>query len=166
MWVLFGVSIFLNLFILINAFIPGNESAESSSWIAILCAHVINLFKAGTINDTNMEAFSAFIRKFVGHFSLFLVDGVISSLYLHFLRLVYPTLKWWMTLLISFLSGLFIASLSEFIQIFIPGRVGALSDVLIDSGGYVVGLLAVVFVFLLLALLALKRKKKNTSEDI
>ena len=52
--------------------------------------------------------------------------------------------KFWLISLISFLSGLVLASISETIQFFIPLRSGTIVDVGIDMLGVIVGF---VFVF-------------------
>lgn len=145
--IFFALSILLNLFILVNAFIPGDESATTSFWIADILATLINYVKSGTININNIDAFSYFIRKLVGHFSLFLLDGVFVGL-TFYLFLIYKKNRnfWWATLFI-FLIGFLVASISEAIQLGIPGRIGTINDVLIDMAGYVISLIALFIIF-------------------
>ncbi len=150
-----SLSIVLNLFILINAFIPGDESAATSFWIADILATMINFIKPGTINIDNIDAFSYFIRKLVGHFSLFLLDGVFVGLTFYLFRIYKKNLNFWFATLFIFLIGFLVASSSEAIQLGIPGRVGAINDVLIDMAGYV---LASIIVFLIFFFT--ERKKK------
>ncbi|MDD3069490.1 MAG: hypothetical protein PHR89_04780, partial [Bacilli bacterium] len=60
------LSIILNAFILINAFIPGDDSAVASFWVADIFAKIINFLKADTINSGNIESFTYVIRKLIG----------------------------------------------------------------------------------------------------
>ena len=59
---------------------------------------------------------------------------------------------------INYLQGIGLAFLTEFIQLFIPGRVGSLSDVLIDSSGFIISSIIVIIIFIILLL---KNNKKN-----
>lgn len=141
------LSILLNLFILINAFISGDESAATSFWIADILATIINYVKSGTININNIEAFSYFIRKLVGHFSLFLLDGIFVGLTFYLFLMYKKSLNFWCVTLFIFLIGLLVASISEAIQLGIPGRIGTINDVLIDMAGYAVSLIALFIIF-------------------
>lgn len=152
-----SLSILLNLFIIINAFIPGDESAATSFWIADVLATIINYVKSGTINDGNIDAFSYFIRKLVGHFSLFLLDGVFVGLTFYLFSTYKKSLNFWWASLFIFLIGFLVASISEAIQLGIPGRIGTMNDVLIDMAGYAVSSISL-FIILFLTL----RKKKLT----
>jgi len=116
---------------------------------------MINFIKPGTINIDNIDAFSYFIRKLVGHFSLFLLDGVFVGLTFYLFRIYKKNLNFWFATLFIFLIGFLVASSSEAIQLGIPGRVGAINDVLIDMAGYV---LASIIVFLIFFFT--ERKKK------
>ena len=148
-WFIFAISLAINLFILINAFINGETSAKESNTIAHAAAEVINAIKPETVTSANFEQFSFFLRKAVGHFGLFVFSGVFSS---------------WATYLFSkdtkvgyFLSqatmdlsfGFVVATLSEFIQIFTDGRSGAWADVGIDFSGFFLGFLIIFLIFLL-----------------
>jgi len=150
------LSVVLNAFIVINAFIPGDESANTSFWVADVLAKIINFFKAESINGGNMENFAYIIRKLIGHFSLFLVDGVFVGLTFYFSLTLQKKPNFWITTLFILLTGLLVASLSEAIQIGIPGRVGSITDILIDMAGY---LLATVTVFLIFFSICRKNKK-------
>jgi len=152
------LSIILNAFILINAFIPGDESAATSFWVADIFATVINLFKANTIDIDNMMTFSYFVRKLVGHFGLFLCDGIFIGITFYVYSSINHKPNFWFSTLFILLMGAFFASVSETIQIFIPGRVGSINDFLIDLGGY---LLALIVLFLILLL---KQSKKKSSQ--
>lgn len=160
-WIFFSLSVAINLVILINACIPGEESAESSSLLANILAAIINAFKADTINSSNLTAFSSFVRKFIGHYSLFAVDAVFTFFMVHFYNLEKKKYQWWINLLVILLFGVFVATISECIQLVIPGRVGAISDVLIDSLGYLTGLAIMVLIYLFIYLTRLKKKPQQ-----
>lgn len=154
------MSIILNAFILINAFIPGDDSAVASFWVADILATIINFLKTDTINSGNIEMFTYVIRKLIGHFGLFLVDGVFLSLVFYFFEKGDKKMNFWVSSLLIILVGTFVASISETIQIFIPGRIGSINDVLIDVGGYLTSF-AIVFLFFLSNRLKNKRSLKG-----
>lgn len=154
------LSIILNAFILINAFIPGDESAVTSFWVADILAKLINFFKTDTINNENLDSFTYFVRKAVGHFGLFLCDGLLVGLTVYLFSSLNKKPNFWFSTLLIILTGAFVASASEMIQVFIPGRVGSFLDVLIDMSGY---LLAFAIIFLTYLVKKLKEEhKKNT----
>ena len=64
-------------------------------------------------------------------------------------------------IILSLLVGILYASLDEFHQSFIPGRTAAVTDVLIDTAGVIIGIL---FIFLVLKIIQSKRKKKKTNK--
>ena len=129
------LAIAIDVFIIVNACLPSGPSTQESNWIVEPAKTVINTIKENTINESNIDQFSSFIRKFVGHFSLFLVSGVLTTLSIKFIY--YDLSKNFVKFaIISCISGLFLAVLTEFIQLFVPGRSGELLDVLIDFSGY------------------------------
>ena len=158
-WIIFALMLATNLFIIVNACIPGAKSAEESSWIVEPVANIINTIKEDTINSSNYDNFSSFIRKFVGHFSLFGLSGVLTTMSL---KMFYYDKKHKLGLLTLFssLSGILLAFLSEGIQLIVPGRSGELLDVGIDLAGYFLGMLIIV---LILSILKLKANHINRS---
>lgn len=145
--IFFSLSIIINAFILINAFIPGDESATASFWVADILAKIINFFKADAINSENIESFSYVVRKLVGHFGLFLCDALFVSITFYSYHSLYKKPNLWFSTLLIFLVGGFFASISEMIQVFIPGRVGSFEDVLIDMSGYFLALLVIFLIY-------------------
>ena len=129
-----------------------NESLISEFDIKIIAKQVIN--------DDNFTDFASFMRKFAGHFTLFLITAVVGYIFFatyfgidKYLFAVIPTLS----------TGLFTAGLSEFIQIFVDGRSGTPLDVGIDFAGCFVGVLLSFIVFLVINII---RKKKMNKEKI
>ncbi len=111
------------------------------------------------INDNNFSDFQSFIRKALGHFMLFFVDGFFGfwTFYL-FLKAKTENKKLLLTALISLATGLFFAALSEIIQLFVPQRSGSIVDVAIDFSGY----LLVTLILLLIVYLYKRKKAKET----
>ena len=116
-----------------------------------------------TINDKNYSSFSAFMRKFAGHFSLFLVTAIFGMMFFYFF--VDDIKKIWLSLSMTLVSGLFLAGLSELIQYFIPSRGGTITDIGIDSLGYLIGTALTIGVILLIRVIKNKiEQKKNKAE--
>ena len=158
-WIILALTLAINLFIIINACIPGAQSSQESNWIVEPVKNIINSIKEDTINSSNYDSFSSFIRKFVGHFSLFGVSGVLTSLtFKFFFYDKHPKLA--LLTLFSSIIGIFLAFLTELIQLYVPGRSGELLDVAIDLAGYFLGMLVIV---LILSILKLRTNKINRS---
>lgn len=103
---------------------------------------------------TDLNSFFLKVRKSIGHFGAFLVLGIFSSLtYL----LYFDSKKWKFTLIINYLQGIGLAFLTELIQLFVPGRVGSLTDVLIDSTGFIISSTIIIIIFIIKNL---KKKQK------
>lgn len=141
-WIIIVLAIAIDVFIIVNACLPSGPSTTESNWIVEPAKNIINSIKENTINETNISSFSSFIRKFVGHFSLFLVSGILTTLSIKFIYFD-KELKFYGFMIISCISGLFLAILTEFIQIFVPGRSGQISDVAIDFLGYIIATLVI-----------------------
>ncbi len=111
------------------------------------------------INDNNFKDFQGFIRKALGHFMLFFVDGFFGfwTFYL-FLKAKTPNKKLFLGTALSLLTGLIMAALSEIIQIFIPLRSASVFDVLLDFSGY---LLVTLILLLIVYLYNRKKAKEN-----
>ena len=96
-------------------------------------------------NPSYNEYHSTF-RKVTGHLSAFAITGLFLTLGLVLLFADYGKLHYFLYLISSF-YGLFLASFTEFIQTIIPGRNGDFQDVLIDSGGYFIGVIIILAIF-------------------
>ena len=149
-WVILAVAIAINVFIIVNACITGSVSAQESGNVSRFIASIINTFVPNAINDGNFDQFTSVIRKLVGHFGLFAVDGVFSTLAFHlFLKETKFNNPYW-TLGGSLTFGFIVAGVSEIIQIFTPDRYGTWADIGIDFGGYCLGF-ALTFLILFLS---------------
>ncbi len=108
---------------------------------------------------TDIHNFLLKVRKGLGHFGAFLVFGICST----FTYLLYfDGKKYFFSVPLNFVQGFAIASLTEYIQTFVPGRCGLFSDVLIDFSGFMIG--AVIFTIGIIAThyirIAIKNKKR------
>ena len=115
------------LFIFIMSSFNGVMSSNQSGSIATLIYNIFN------ISDT--EKVSFIVRK-CAHVSEFFILGilVINLVSKYNVKHIY---------LISFIICVLYASSDEFHQLFVPGRSGQVTDVLIDLIGVVLGLLLV-----------------------
>lgn len=95
------------------------------------------------------------IRKSVGHFSVFCLTGIFG--YLVFEDLFFKKKRMWLAAIVSFVYGFCLAGASELLQSITPGRCCAFTDVMIDSAGYLAGILITWLILFLIR----KRKKKD-----
>ena len=114
------------------------------------------------INEDNYSSFHSAVRKFVGHFSLFLVTAVAGFIF--FYTYFNDRKKWWIVLLITQVLGFAIAGFSELIQLYVPTRSGMWSDVFIDFSGYVAGSVLTMLTFFLIEYIV-KKKQDNTKNS-
>ena len=147
-YIFLTLSVALNIFIIVQSSLEGAESTNQSSWVVALFKNVINTFFPNLINDSNIESFTIIIRKLVGQFGLFFVDGIFTFLALYFSPIKIQKII--LLYVISLIFGLLIASLTEIIQSFKDGRSGQVSDVLIDFAGYLIGSFILFFIFFLI----------------
>ena len=141
-WLIIVIAIAVNIFIIVSSCLPAKESTKESGWVVDLLKNVINTFSKDAINESNYGSFSSFVRKFVGHFSMFVLSGFFSTITI---KIVYYNNKhrYWYFVLYSCITGLFLAFLTEFIQLFVEGRSGEFKDVGIDFMGYSIGLIII-----------------------
>lgn len=163
-WIILGVAASINVFILVNACIEGAASAQESGRVARFLAHIINFFAHDAINESNFDNFAYVIRKLIGHFGLFAVDGVASTYAFHLFSKETKFKCVYYTIGASLVFGLLIASISEIIQIFTPDRFGSWGDIGIDFAGYFLGTGLIVLILFLTK--QVKFTKDKNSEDL
>lgn len=160
-WIMFGIALATNIFILVNGFISGDSSAEESNNIAHFLASIINFFVKDTINPSNFGEFASVVRKLVGHFGLFTFDAVFSTLAIYYFLAEEKWFKFYWFILMSLSLGLVVAILSELAQLVTPDRYGSWADVGIDFGGYFLG-----FIVVFLVLVLSKKIKIKNNQNI
>lgn len=157
-WIVLTAFVLLNLFIIAESCVPGVESGQQSSWVSEAAADAINFFKPETINQNNWMAFDSATRKIVGHYSLFLLDGILGFVAFNLLLNKKPKYQ---IFLITILVGAGVALLTEGIQLFIPGRSGKMFDAGIDTLGY---LTSTLILFTVDSLINIAKLKKASSD--
>jgi len=133
--------VFLLLSLAINAFIVfegatnGNDSSSQSFGVTNWVVDVIGKIDSNSWMVLDRDAAHALIRKLIGHFALFGVSGIFSTLMFLFIN---DSLKKKTQIVISsMMYGFFFAFISELAQYFTPGRYMSFLDVMIDFSGYV-----------------------------
>lgn len=118
LWLALGATVLWLWFIYARSAQPADISRAESEGVLELLLHVFPFL--------NM----VIVRKLAHFTEFFLLGGL---LYLDWSLLEKPAL------LLSALTGLLAAAADEFLQTFVPGRSGQLSDVLLDLFGVIVG---------------------------
>ena len=136
--------------------LDASNSTNASKGIVDVTENIINTIAPGSINSSNHDSFVTFVRKLFGHFGLFFISGVLTSLDTYLLFNSKRWSKYWLLITISLSFGLLMGIITETIQLTVPGRSGEFTDVLIDFGGYVLG-----FSIVLLILFVIIRKRSK-----
>lgn len=160
--VLILLAVSINAYIIVHSCLDAAQSTEASNTIVNVSEDVVNTIAPGTITPENHDSFGLFIRKLFGHFGLFVISGLLSSLAIYFSFNPLINKKYYQIMIISLCFGLLMGLITEMIQLFIPGRSGELLDVLIDFAGYLLGFL----IILLILLIVLKHQYKKSQEEI
>ena len=129
-----SIALAINVLIIVESCIGGEGSASQSISVSESIADAIeNMFPSANIDHIS---FHSAIRKIVGHFLLFGLSGIFTTLSFLMNDFLRNKFKWKNIIFIASI-GLLVAVISELIQYFVPGRYGALTDILIDYSGYV-----------------------------
>lgn len=156
--IIYSLAVAINMLIIVYSCFNGYRSSMQSSRVATVVENVVNTFNPTAVTNSNRDQFKGVIRKLVGHFGFFFVSGIFSTLSIYFLINKKKWYKFYYLIPIGLGFGLFWASLSEIIQLLIPGRSGQFSDVMIDFLGYMITFL---IVFLIIYLYEKKKKEKK-----
>lgn len=154
------LAVLLNAFLIYQSCLPGDESGMWSQPVTDVIESGINTVSPGTINESNIEKFTLFVRKSIGHFALFGLNGILTTLAIYFSCCDTTFYKHYKAILISLSIGLFVAALTEIIQGFIPSRAGAAIDSAVDFVGFILGL-GITYLIILLILRNKRKKAKN-----
>lgn len=137
------LAVAINGYIIMHSCLDAIESTKASSQVVEVAEDVVNTVRPDTITPENHESFATFIRKAFGHFGLFMVSGLLSSLALYLSLSPFGWCKHYMNAMFSLVFGLFMGIITEMIQLTVPGRSGEVLDVLIDFSGYLLGSLII-----------------------
>lgn len=112
--------------------------------------------KKNVIDD--MSEFMYYVRKGLGHFGAFLILGICSTFayMLFFRRKLTPV-----GIILNFALGFLFAGFTEYLQTLTPGRVGAMSDILIDYSGFLTSSIIITVVLLTIFIVKYIRLKNN-----
>lgn len=122
--------------ILVFSFATGEVSTDQSNFVSDLIVRFLHLF--GVSFGTNgLAELNVWVRKLIGHFGLFAVDGFLAMMTLKAFLFRKPIKQF----LWVMLFGVGVAILSEIAQLFTPGRAGMALDVAIDVVGFLFGAL-------------------------
>ena len=155
------LAVAINAYIIMHSCLDAAASTEASNGVVEVSEEVVNTISPGTVTPENHDSFATFIRKAFGHFGLFVISGLLSSLAIYLSLNPQKWSKYYWLIIISLGFGLFMGSLTEIIQLNVPGRSGQFTDVLIDFGGYLLGFL---IILLILFLIIRNKNKKSTTE--
>jgi hypothetical protein len=117
----------------------------------------LHIDKKNLISD--MGNFFYYVRKGVGHFGAFFVFGIFSSI---FYMLYFDKKHYYAAIVLNFFIGFNVASITEFIQLYVPRRTGQFTDVLIDFSGFSLSSAIVIVIFIVSAIAIHFLKKKNS----
>ena len=147
-YIFLTLAVATNVFIIVESCIGGAGSAAQSFSFSESLANLLEKIFPNLVIDH--AAFHSAIRKIVGHFLLFGLSGIFTTLTFVMSDYLMEKLKWKnITIILSI--GLIIALISELIQYFVPGRYGVLTDVLIDYSGYVLfsGIVYLIYILII-----------------
>lgn len=119
----------------------------------------LNIESRHVINDDNASSFHQSLRKFIGHFSLFAIDAIFGFFFF-FYYLEGDKRRWWLTLASVLFLSLFMAGLTELLQLLVPERGPSFYDAGIDFLGAVCGLVLIFLIYLLIYYIRRKKEKK------
>ena len=128
-----------------NAVKSSDSSSGIVNWILKLFFWKFDSYEPG-IQETILFVVTFLVRK-TAHLSLYALLGFF--LYLH-VRCLASAVSIQKTGLLSFAIGALYACSDELHQIFVPGRSGEVTDVLLDSTGVLLGILILYFIFRIL----------------
>ena len=151
----------INAYIIYHSCLNGAQSSQASQGVVEVSEEVVNTVRPGTVTPENYNAFATFIRKSLGHFGLFVVSGIFSSLAIYYIFKDFKWIKHFLNAIFALSFGLIIAMTTEIIQLNVPERSGEFTDVLIDYGGYLLGVFLVGLVLFLV--IRYQRKKQANS---
>ena len=157
------LALLVNAYIIMHSCLNASQSTEASRGVIDVTEDVINTVAPNTITPENHDSFALFIRKAFGHFGLFVISGLFTSLAVFLLFNMTSSSKHCINTVIGLSLGLLLAIITETIQLFVKGRSGEITDILIDFSGYLLGALIVGLVLFILIRNRNKKAQQVTS---
>lgn len=143
-----------------NGYLYGKELGKVTITISwdkdetIQCSQIVNFVAP---DNSFWTSFVHYTRKIIGHFSLFFLTGIFGIL--TFLS-YFDNIKKQISLWLNMGYGLYLATISELLQLIPKGRSCTIEDVLIDFIGYNLGCLLILAIILIINKKKRKRIKK------
>ena len=162
--VLCVLAIAINAYIIFHACLDAAQSTQQSNGVVEVAEDTVNTISPGTITPENHDSFATFIRKAFGHFGLFTISGMLTTLALFFACSPYKWYRNYLLIIMSLGFGLLIGITTELIQLNVPGRSGEFLDVLIDFSGYLLGFLLILIILFLIFKDKYKKQKQLVNE--
>ena len=144
------LAIAINAYIIMHSCLDAKQSTEASQGVVEVTEEAVNTVAPGTVTPENHDSFATFIRKAFGHFGLFVISGLLSSLAIYFAFNPMKWSKYYLLVIMSLGFGLLMGITTELIQLNVPGRSGEFLDVLIDFSGYLLGFLIILLILFLI----------------
>jgi len=136
LWIFVALFVLITATILIFSGFSGETSGEQSAFVANIINDVLRSFGIALPRES-LDLFAFVVRKLVGHFLIFLLDGLFAYLALWQTKKL-PSI--WLLAITSSGTMLSVAGVSELIQLFTSGRSGNWGDVGIDLCGALAGI--------------------------
>ena len=114
---------------------PATESSELSSGITEVIVDMVHVIAPDNDQMFNQDIINFSIRK-AAHFGVYLVLGLLV-----FNGLIHSSIPRSKAIILALLICVLYAISDEFHQLYVPGRSGQVSDVLLDSSGALMGIL-------------------------
>lgn len=152
-----AITIILLLMTFFTIFGFSNQDGETSGNLSRKVARkIIDFFpsirgKSEEAKNKIVEDIQPIVRK-MAHFSIYTLVGMLMMVFMNTFSM---KLKW--KIYISAIVGAIYASSDEIHQSFIPDRTPAITDVIIDTAGVMIG----IFIVILIVMIATKREKKR-----
>lgn len=162
-YIMLVLSLTINIFIIANGFIKGNQSSQISNGAADIVLPIINDMTGDAIKtEPQIAAYRSVFRKLIGHFSLFGFSGVLTTITVYLFSKDTVIGNHLFIMPISLVIGSIVATVSELAQIPTDGRSASFKDVGIDMMGYFLGILFIIFCLFLMHrdIFKIKRKKQ------
>ena len=154
------LAVAINAYIIMHSCLDAVRSTEASNGVVEVAEEAVNTVSPGTITPENHDSFATFIRKAFGHFGLFVISGLLSSLAIYFAFNPMKWSKYYLLVIMSLGFGLLMGASTELIQLNVPGRSGEFLDVLIDFSGYLLGFLIILLILFLVIRHAYKKQER------
>jgi len=154
------IGILLTITVMLIIFMMSAQNAKvssntSGSLIAFFAKIITPNFNSLSVEQQAqiISSYQFVVRK-MAHFTIYLCLGLATSVFTLTLEKIK---RFWRYSLSAFISLVYAIS-DEIHQLYVPGRVGAVTDVLIDFSGVLTGL---ILLFLLLTIIKTIKKKKS-----